>query len=97
MSSWIKSALSKIGPYPYNPYLIFLLFFSLQFSRFAGLIVEEPQGLERYKAFAFILLLSVPPALFFGIFAYIIGKYRFWSDTSLALYILEVSDRKSVV
>lgn len=95
MSQWIKSALSKIGPYPYNPYLIFLLFFSLQFSRFAGLIVEEPRGLERYIAFAFILLLSVPPALFFGIFAYIIGKYRFWSSTSLLLYILEVSAAQS--
>jgi signal transduction histidine kinase len=95
MSQWIKSALSKIGPYPYNPYLIFLLFFSLQFSRFAGLIVEEPQGSERYKAFVFILLLSVPPALFFGIFAYIIGKYRFWSGTSLVLYILEVSVAQS--
>jgi len=95
MRLWIKSALSKIGPYPYNPYLIFLLFFSLQFSRFAGLIVEEPQGLERYKAFAFILLLSAPPALFFGIFAHIIGKYRFWSSTSLFLYILEVSVAQS--
>lgn len=95
MSQWIKSALSKIGPYPYNPYLIFLLFFSLQFSRFAGLIVEVPLGIERYKAFAFILLLSVPPALFFGIFAYIIGKYRFWSSTSLVLYILEVAVAQS--
>jgi signal transduction histidine kinase len=57
--------------------------------------VEVPEGLERYKAFLFILLLSVPPALFFGIFAHIIGKYRFWSSTSLVLYILEVSVAQS--
>ena len=91
MSQWIKSALSKIGPYPYNPYFIFLLFFSLQFSRFTGIIVEESQGLERFKAAAIILLLSIPPALFFASLAYIFGKHRFWSSESLIAYILEVA------
>jgi signal transduction histidine kinase len=91
----LKIALSKIGPYPYNPYLVFLLFFSLQFSRFTSLIVEEPRGLERYKAFFFILLLSVPPALFFAVLAYIFRKYRFWSRKSLVFYILEVAFAQS--
>lgn len=91
----IKSALSKIGPYPYNPYLIFLLFYSLQFSRFAPLILEEPRGIERYQAAFFILLLSMPPALVFAALAYVIGKYRFWSGKSLVLYILEVTFAQS--
>jgi signal transduction histidine kinase len=86
----IKRALALIGPYPYNPYLIFLLFFALQFSRFAPLMLEEPQGIERYKAAFFILLLSLPPALSFASLAYLFTKYRFWSSKSLVAYILEV-------
>ena len=91
LSDWIKSALSKIGPYPYNPYLIFLLFSSLHLSRFGPLILEQSQGVERYKAAALILLLSMQPGLVFATFAYVIGKYRFWSGQSLFFYILEVA------
>jgi signal transduction histidine kinase len=95
MSLKIKRVLALIGPYPYNPYLIFLLFFSLQFSRFAPLMLEEPQGLERYKAAFFILLLSIPPALSFAVFAYLCGRYRFWSGKSLIAYIIEVAFAQS--
>jgi signal transduction histidine kinase len=95
MSLKIKRVLALIGPYPYNPYLIFLLFFSLQFSRFAPLMLEEPQGLERYKAAFFILLLSIPPALSFAVFAYLYGRYRFWSGKSLIAYIIEVAFAQS--
>lgn len=95
MSMKIKRALALIGPYPYNPYLIFLLFFSLQFSRFAPLMLEEPQGLERYKAAFFILFLSIPPALSFASLAYLFAKYRFWNGKSLVLYILEVTFAQS--
>ena len=91
MSLKIKRALALIGPYPYNPYLIFLLFFSFQFSRFATLLLEESQGLERYKAALFILLLSMPPAFCFASLAYLYTKYRFWSSKSLVAYILEVA------
>lgn len=91
MSLKIKRALALIGPYPYNPYLIFLLFFSLQFSRFATLLLEQPQGIERYKAVFFILLLSIPPAFCFASLAYLYTKYRFWSSKSLVAYILEVA------
>lgn len=95
MSLKIKRALALIGPYPYNPYLIFLLFFSLQFSRFTPLMLEEPQGLERYKAALFILLLSIPPALSFAILAFLCSKFRFWSGKSLIAYILEVAFAQS--
>ena len=91
MSLKIKRVLALIGPYPYNPYLIFLLFFSLQFSRFAPLMLQEPQGIERYKAAFFILLLSIPPAFSFAGLAYLCTKYRFWSSKSLIAYILEVA------
>jgi signal transduction histidine kinase len=91
----IKRLLALIGPYPYNPYLIFLLFFSLQFSRFAPLMLEEPQGIARYEAAFFILLLSIPPALSFAILAYLCGRYRFWSSKSLIAYVLEVAFAQS--
>ena len=91
MSLKIKRVLALIGPYPYNPYLIFLLFFSLQFSRFAPLMLQEPQGIERYKAAFFILLLSIPPAFSFAGLAYLFTKYRFWSSKSLIAYTLEVA------
>ena len=95
MSLKIKRFLALIGPYPYNPNLIFLLFFALQFSRFAPLMLQEPQGIERYKAAFFILLLSIPPALSFSILAYLCSKYRFWSSKSLMAYILEVAFAQS--
>ena len=91
MSLKIKRALALIGPYPYNPYLIFLVFFSFQSSRFATLLLEESQGLERFKAALFILLLSMPPAFCFASLAYLYTKYRFWSSKSLVAYILEVA------
>jgi signal transduction histidine kinase len=95
MSLRIKKLLAIIGPYPYNPTLIFLLFFSLQFSRFAPLIIEAPQGLERYQAAVIVLLISAPPALFFAGLANIFNKYRFWSSNSLVIYILEVAFAQS--
>lgn len=95
MSLKIKRVMALIGPYPYNPNLIFLLFFSLQFSRFAPLMLQEPQGIERYKAAFFILLLSIPPALSFASLAYLYTKYRFWSGKSLIAYTLEVAFAQS--
>jgi signal transduction histidine kinase len=58
-------------------------------------MLEEPQGLERYKAAFFILLLSIPPALSFASLAYLFARYRFWSDKSLVVYILEVAFAQS--
>ena len=90
MRLWIKGALSKIGPYPYNPYLIFLLFFSLMFSRFSPIILEESNKLARIQAMFFILFVSMLPALVFAALAYIYSKNRFWSGASLVVYILEI-------
>ncbi|MEY2850320.1 MAG: hypothetical protein RJA96_191 [Actinomycetota bacterium] len=95
MSQKLKALLSLIGPYPYNPYLIFLFFYSLQITRFAALIFEEPLGLNRYKAIVFTLIVSLPPALFFAGLTYLFGKYRFWSGKSLIAYLLEVAFAQS--
>ena len=60
-------------------------------SRFSPLVLEEIPGLERFKAVFLIFLLAALPALVFSAYAYIIGKYRFWSGKSLFFYILEVA------
>lgn len=60
------------------------------FSRFSPIIFEESHGLARIQAMFFILFVSMLPALVFAALAYIYGKYRFWSGTSLVFYILEI-------
>ena len=97
MNQRVRKALALIGPYPYNPYLLFLFFFAVQFCRLAILIVEQPKGLERYEAALLIALISLPPALIFAIAGYLLNKYRPWSKKSLVFYILEVSAVQSTI
>jgi len=87
----VRRVLRFIGPYPYNPYLIFLFFFALFFSRLSPLITDQPRGVARWVAALIVLLLSFFPSSIFAIFAYLIQRYRRWSSTSLALYIFEVA------
>jgi signal transduction histidine kinase len=93
----IKKALSLIGPYPYNPYLLFLFFFAVQFCRLAIIIVDEPRGMERYSAAFSIALISLPPALFFALAGSLLNKFRPWSNTNVFSYILEVAFCQSFI
>jgi signal transduction histidine kinase len=93
----IRKFLAYIGPYPYNPYLLFLFFFAVQFCRLAILIVEQPRGPERYEAAFLIALISLPPALIFAVVGFVLNKFRPWSRKSLTLYILEVSAAQSFI
>jgi signal transduction histidine kinase len=87
----MKKVVGLIGPYPYNPYLIFLFFFAVFFARSISLIAFLPVGPQRWRAAAIIILVSVIPSGFYAIGAMLISKYRFWSSTSIVLYILEVA------
>jgi signal transduction histidine kinase len=87
----IKRILALIGPYPYNPYLIFLFYFAFFFSRFIPLIADYPAGPERWKAAGVIILIALVPATFFGFATALLQKYRSWSSSNLFFYILEVS------
>lgn len=97
MRQKLKKFLYLIGPYPYNPYLLFLFFFAVQFCRLAIIIIEEPRGIERYEAALFIAAISLPPALVFALLAILLNRYRFWSGQSLPLYILEVAFSQSII
>ncbi len=89
--SRINKFIKLIGPYPYNPYLIFLFFFAIFFSRFIPLILFLPVGPQRWRAGGIVILVSAIPSCIYAIGAMLISKYRFWSSKSLFLYILEVA------
>ena len=91
MSPRIRRLLAYIGPYRYNPYLIFLFFFAQFFSRFIPLIGFVAPGSERSRAGGLIIVLVAIPALIFATSATLLNRYRFWSSKSTLLYILEVA------
>ena len=91
MAISFRKGLKLIGPYPYNPYLIFLFFSSIFLSRFAPFISIAPGGSERWKAAALVLLASSIPGILFAGGALLLMKFRFWSGESTFLYILEVA------
>ena len=90
MAISVRKGLKLIGPYPYNPYLIFLFFFALFFSRFIPLVSYLPAGQERWRAGGIILIASAVPGVIYSLGAILLRKFRFWSSESTLLYILEV-------
>ena len=91
MAISFRKGLKLIGPYPYNPYLIFLFFSSIFLSRFAPFISLAPSGSERWKAAALVLLASSIPGVLFAGGALLLSKFRFWNGESTFLYVLEVA------
>jgi len=91
MRARIKKILSLIGPYPYNPYLIFLFFFSFYFSRYIRVVAYLPAGQERWRAGGLVLLASAIPSIIFSIGSILLTRFRFWSSKSTILYVLEVT------
>ncbi len=87
----VKKLFRLIGPYPYNPYLIFLFFFALFFSRFVPLISFLPAGSERWRAGGIVIVASAVPGFIFCAGSILLNKFRFWSSESTLLYILEVA------
>lgn len=97
MRQKFKNFLYLIGPYPYSPYLLFLFFFAVQFCRLAIIITEEPRGIERFEAMLFIAAISLPPAIVYALFGFLLNRYRSWSSQSLPLYIVEVAIAQSFI
>ena len=97
MAQRIKKALSLIGPYPYNPYLIFLFFSAIMVPRLMPVAFEVPAGSVRHSATAVLALMSLIPSVFFASVAWFFSKFRFWSDKSLVFYIAEVSGAASFI
>jgi signal transduction histidine kinase len=71
--------------------LIFLFFSSIFLSRFAPFISLAPGGSERWRAAALVILASSLPGVLFAGGAILLKRFRFWSEESTFLYILEVA------
>ena len=91
MRQRIRKAILLIGPYPYNPYLLFIVIFSLFFSRFLPLVAYVPAGSERVRAGVLVILVSALPSIIFSLGAVLLQRYRFWSNKSVVFYVLEVT------
>ena len=97
MRAGLRTGLSFIGPYPYNPYLIFLFFFAFYFSRFVPVIIAEPRGLQRWFAAFIISLIAAIPSFLFALLSYLLQRFRRWSSTSLLIYLCEVAVGQSIL
>ena len=80
-----------LGPYPYNPYFIFLFFFAFYFSRYIPVVSEQPKGLARWEAGGLVMLISCLPSLIFAVAAYLVQRFRFWSSSNFIFYITEIA------
>jgi signal transduction histidine kinase len=89
-SSVGRKLIGWLGPYPYNPSLIFIFFTAIYFSRFLPGINQQPEGSRRWLAGLFILALAAMPSGIFALFAFVIQKFRFWT-LNLFTYVLEVA------
>jgi signal transduction histidine kinase len=86
----LSGYLAWIGPYPYNPGLIFIFFAATYFTRFVPAIGQQTAGVERWMAGLIILALACIPALLFAILAILFQKYRPW-PSNLFTYVVEVA------
>jgi signal transduction histidine kinase len=79
-----------LGPYPYNPGLIFIFFVAIYFSRFLPGINQQQEGGPRWIAGFLILALACIPSGLFALLAYVVQRFRFW-PSNLTTYVLEVA------
>ncbi|MEN9957206.1 MAG: hypothetical protein RIR46_814, partial [Actinomycetota bacterium] len=86
----LSGYLAWIGPYPYNPGLIFIFFAATYFTRFVPAIGQQTAGAERWIAGLIILALACIPGLLFAILAIFFQKYRPW-PSNLFTYVVEVA------
>lgn len=86
----LRGYLAWIGPYPYNPGLIFVFFATTYITRFVPAITQQPEGSARWLAGLTILLLAALPSGIFAVLAYVVQRYRAWPSNTLT-YVLEVA------
>jgi signal transduction histidine kinase len=85
-----KRLLRLIGPYPFNPRLIFIFLTSLYFSRYMPLILTKPVGMARVPAYLIIFIAAAFPSAAYALGAMLFEKYRIWKSDSIPIFLLEV-------
>ena len=96
MTTASKRLLRLIGPYPFNPRLIFIFLTSLYFSRYMPLILTKPVGLARAPAYFIILIAAAFPSGAYALGAMVFEKYRVWKSNSLPFFLLELITLQAV-
>jgi signal transduction histidine kinase len=96
MLKTLSRYLAWIGPYPYNPGLIFVFFLTIFFMRFAPAIAQQAEGGPRWMAGLIILALSSIPSGLFAVLALLLQKYRFW-PSNLFTYLLEIASGQALL
>lgn len=86
----LRGYLAWIGPYPYNPGLIFVFFATTYITRFVPAITQQPEGSARWLAGLTILLLAALPSGIFASLAYFVQRYRAWPSSTFT-YVVEVA------
>lgn len=92
----LKRYLAWIGPYPYNPGLIFVFFLAIFFMRFTPAIAQQAEGGPRWMAGLIIFSLACIPSGLFAVLALLLQKFRFW-PSNLFTYLLEVASGQALL
>jgi len=90
-----RNFLAWIGPYPYNPTLIFLFFTFAFFFKASPTINNMPAGGGRWLLAVELLFASAIPSALFAFYAFLIQKYRLWKS-NLITYLIEVALGQSI-
>lgn len=96
MMNWLRRAFSLLGPYPYNPVLIFIFLVTLRIARLIPLLIIQPAGWPRISTLFIILTLSVIPGAIAGYLTYFLMMHRKWSATNFFYYLLEIMAVQSI-
>jgi len=86
----LRGYFAWIGPYPYNPGLIFVFFATTYITRFVPAISQQPEGSARWLAGLTILLLAALPSGMFAFLAHVVQRYRAWPSNTFT-YVVEVA------
>lgn len=85
-----KRLLRFVGPFPYNPTLVFLFFFSHYLSRLLPAIASEAAGPARVRAVLAALLICLVSSGAYAVTSDLLKRYRRWSSSNFVLYYLEL-------
>jgi signal transduction histidine kinase len=85
-----RQAMAFVGPFPYNPKLVFLFFLSHDLSRYLPEVASAPSFFPRLKIFLATLLISCITSSAYSLCTYLFKRYRFWSSKNFIYYYCEL-------
>jgi signal transduction histidine kinase len=87
----IKKASTFFGPYPYNPTLVFLFFFTHYVDRFLPDVIAAEIGGPRWRVAMVAMAVAVLSSGAFSLITILFTRYRRWSENNFLFYYLEIT------